>query len=154
MYEEFNKKYPLLFRNKNEMEPINMFGIECKEGWRSLLDTTFSTLYSKHKHHARQLDWAKTGNFSSEDKRREYIEECEANLKQIEEEMPIVAQCKEKFGELRLYCDNVGEYAQGVIDLAEAMSAHICENCSAAGSKTTRGWIRVLCAECSSKQEQ
>ena len=47
MYKEFAEKFPLLFRNKDEREPINLFGIECRSGWRSLLNNAFTLIYNK-----------------------------------------------------------------------------------------------------------
>lgn len=57
-------------------------------------------------------------------------------------------QVKEKFGELRFYCDS----AISVADLTHAAtlrSTSICEECGATGQfmQNTRQWLRTLCPE-------
>ncbi len=58
-----------------------------------------------------------------------------------------LAQCKEKFGGLRLYGLMSGE-ARDICDAAEYLSVHICEVCGRQGMCTTnRGWMSTHCAE-------
>ena len=155
----FEEKFPLLFRNKDEMEPINLFGIECRKGWDDLLNTTFLALYSKYKSRKYSLDFWKTlepDEHYSLEKIQEMICKLEAELKEEEDKLPIVVQCKEKFGTLRLYCDNVNDYSRGVIDLAEALSGLICEVCGNSGKTSSarpRGWVSTLCVECTEKRD-
>lgn len=151
MYEEFSKKYPLLFRNKSENEPINLFGIECGEGWRDLLDTAFRLLYSRYKTQLRNYEFWKekiTDDPSYQEKRNEQINFNFKLLKEEEEKLPIVEQVKQKFGTLRLYCDNTNDYSNGIIDMAEEMSAFVCEKCGNKGKERGGGWIVTLCENC------
>ena len=142
MYKEFEEKYPLLFRNKNETEPINLFGIECRRGWEGLLNNAFTLLYSKYKYNlGTYLYW-------KEKEHKEKIKESEQRLREAEEQLPIVAQIKEKFGTLRFYCDNVDDYARGVIDMTEALSAEICEVCGGRGRRVGGRWVQTLCENC------
>jgi hypothetical protein len=58
-------------------------------------------------------------------------------------------QVKEKFGGLRIYFtdhSHYSEYIDGVFDLTEAMSEHICEECGRPGiTRNTLPWIQTLC---------
>ena len=56
-------------------------------------------------------------------------------------------QVKEKFGGLRFYVNRVDPAVEGAIDMAEAMSYHICEVCGAPGEPNRDGWIKTLCKE-------
>ena len=148
---DFKEKYPLLFRNEDPMEPINLFGNECPKGWDNLLDNTFRLLYSKYNHHKKDLNFWKTKtpcDYFSQEKIYESIIIAENNFKDAEDNLPTVAQCKSKFGSLRLYCDNVNEYSQGVIDMAESMSCYTCEYCGNKGKASGGRWITTLCSSC------
>lgn len=57
-------------------------------------------------------------------------------------------QIKEKYGTLRLYHDGGDSYCDGVVDMAEAMSAVTCEQCGAPGKPNDGGWISTLCEGC------
>lgn len=48
-------------------------------------------------------------------------------------------QIKEKFGGLRIYCSFSDEYINGVIDMAEKMSFHICELTGSCGFLCRKG---------------
>jgi hypothetical protein len=51
-------------------------------------------------------------------------------------------QVKEKFGGLRFYTTPRDDEIQGMIELAESMSYHICEKCgSTENVSSTDGWI-------------
>lgn len=60
-----------------------------------------------------------------------------------------VHQVKEKFGELRFYCDFPGdpytEIAFDIVDVAGFRSRFICEECGADGKQWDDGWIVTLC---------
>ena len=58
------------------------------------------------------------------------------------------AQIKEKFGELRVYFDGGDDYVEGVISMAERMSAVTCETCGVPGKKIPGGWIKTSCNAC------
>jgi hypothetical protein len=58
------------------------------------------------------------------------------------------SQIKEKYGTLRLYHEGGDSYCQGVISMAEAMSAMTCERCGCRGKLNDIGWISTLCEGC------
>ena len=151
----FREKYPLLFRNTDPQEPINLFGIECRKGWYDLLDCTFRTLYSRYKstvHSLKYWENAKPNEFYTQEKIDQIVIEEKEKLNLIESELPVIDQCKEKFGTLRLYCSNINPYSQGIIDLAEEMSGHICEICGNSGKTSGTRWVSTLCTMCSEKK--
>jgi hypothetical protein len=57
----------------------------------------------------------------------------------------IATQIKEKFGTLRFYYHGGDEYIEGIVRMAESMSATTCEVCGAHGKQRGGGWIRTLC---------
>jgi hypothetical protein len=63
----------------------------------------------------------------------------------------VLDQVKEKFGTLRIYYtdySNDPDYVSGVIDLAERMSVHICEECGKPGkTRNNLSWIQTLCED-------
>jgi hypothetical protein len=58
----------------------------------------------------------------------------------------VVSQVKEKFGTLRFYYSGGDAHIDGLVSMAEAMSACTCEECGAPGRRSTGGWISVRCA--------
>lgn len=60
-------------------------------------------------------------------------------------------QVKEKWGTLRLYYSGGDDYCEGVIAMAEAVSAVACERCGSAGERRGGGWIMTLCDVCNEK---
>jgi len=79
--------------------------------------------------------------------RRESLQEHNPYNYPIPEEIPqvVITQIKEKFGTLRFYYDGGDEQIDGMIQMAESMSAHLCEECGAPGHTRSGGWIRTLC---------
>lgn len=57
----------------------------------------------------------------------------------------VVRQVKEKFGTLRFYYDGGDDMIDGMVRMAESMSAVTCEQCGAPGTTGGRGWITTLC---------
>ena len=151
MYEEFSKKYPLLFRSTNEQEPINLFGIECGEGWKDILDLTFRLVYNRYKNSKKNLEFWEQTKSTVRNVDPQILIEAKKRLQKDEDELPVVAQIKEKFGTLRIYCDNVNDYAAGVFDMAESLSGMTCEKCGARGKQTGSSWIHTLCENCEKK---
>lgn len=130
--------YPVIFRGyqkasryKSPFAQRN--GFECGEGWLQPLD-----------------------NFCR------WLESVAVDLKQCGvKRIPLIAQAKEKFGELTIYVDAVpGELqdeVRGRLDLAADESARTCEQCGLPGTKrgidpvTGRGiagWIHTFCDSC------
>lgn len=120
-------KYPKIFPLPKEEGGESLdyyFGFECGDGWFDLIDLLCKNI----QHH---VEWAIS---TPEDKR---------------EDLQVVAvQIKEKFSTLRFYYDGGDEYLRGMIQMAEAMSGKICENCGDKATVKTKGWIRNLCQPC------
>ena len=57
----------------------------------------------------------------------------------------LVAQVKEKFGQLRFYADYTDRMVDGMIWMAEHMSGYTCERCGNPGELRTNGWMVTLC---------
>ena len=57
----------------------------------------------------------------------------------------VADQVKEKFGTLRFYYHGGDSKVDGMVRMAESMSACMCEECGAPGTQTQGGWIRTLC---------
>ncbi len=75
-----------------------------------------------------------------------------ANLKLVEryaelERLKVeITQVKEKFGLLRVYHRGGDEVIDRLLDIAELVSAGVCEVCGAQGSVAEhQGWLRVRC---------
>ena len=65
---------------------------------------------------------------------------------------PEFGQVKQKYGSLRVYCDNSDTTIEGMIWFAEYMSYKICEKCGSTKDIThTKGYIRTLCKNCVTK---
>lgn len=58
-----------------------------------------------------------------------------------------ITQANEKWGELSLNFMGGDVYACGLIDMAEALSAHICELCGNPGSLQEGAAFRTRCSE-------
>ncbi|MCI0349915.1 MAG: hypothetical protein L0Z53_10860 [Acidobacteriales bacterium] len=56
-----------------------------------------------------------------------------------------VLQIKEKFGGLRFYVGPASDELYAAIDMAEAASLTMCEECGASGKRRGGSWIRTLC---------
>ncbi len=59
----------------------------------------------------------------------------------------VARQVKEKFGRLRFYTCGQNDEQQGMIVLAEAMSARLCEVCGNRGRIVEDQWLRSRCPE-------
>ncbi len=60
----------------------------------------------------------------------------------------VAVQVKEKFGVLRFYVrPGASEYQRGIISMAEAMSAHLCEQCGKPGQVIVAGAHLARCQE-------
>jgi hypothetical protein len=56
-------------------------------------------------------------------------------------------QDKEKFGTLRFYYSGGDDSIDGMVRMAESMSAVTCEECGVPGRSRHGGWISTLCDE-------
>lgn len=64
----------------------------------------------------------------------------------------VASQVKEKYGTLRFYTNGNANYVDGLINMAESMSARTCETCGAPGKTRQGPWIRTLCDEHAKEQ--
>ena len=121
-------KYPKMFpKEANWAYPA------VEDGWYDLLDA----LCGEIQHH---LDWER-----AEGKYEKY------DAKPNAPEQVVVAQLKEKFGGLRFYVNGCDQRTSGMIQMAEAMSFHICEMCGSPGEQRKGSWIKTLCDDCVAK---
>lgn len=63
-----------------------------------------------------------------------------------------IHQIKEKFAGLRFYYQGGDEQVYGMVRMAEAWAADVCEVCGARGEQRPGGWIRTLCDEHAKKR--
>lgn len=125
---ELCTKYPNLYRDRHASKQTTCmcWGFSCGDGWFELIDELSATL--------------------------------EAEIVKLKEqgvpveELPVAAQIKEKFGQLRCYMDYATEEMYDLIDKAEAKSYTICEACGAEGKLRSGDWMRTLCDACEEKR--
>lgn len=126
-------KYPKILVS----EQYNEVSLDVGDGWYDLLDI----LCSQIQHH---IDWKNgTGQYEKYKNSRKEGE----SVPQLTAE-----QVKEKFGTLRFYAYGGDEKTAGMIELAEALSGRMCEECGASGKLTKGGWIRTLCRRHAAEQ--
>jgi len=120
-------KYPRLYqdRNKDMTQTAMCWGIECGDGWYTLLDCLSSVI-------------------------EEHVENETLN-NPTKEHYPVASQVKEKYGGLRFYTTTCDPYIDGAIRVAEKLSYSICEMCGKPGILNKHGWMRTLCEECREK---
>jgi hypothetical protein len=167
--EELCRKYPKIFRDRHA--PMNQtcmcWGFAHGDGWYNIIDTLCANIQS-------HIDWSRRkrvdallfnralGRAMREDftlfqklpswKQKRLHEELESPEPQcmiVPESIPqvVAVQVKEKFGTLRFYYDGGDDKIDGMVSMAESMSATMCEECGAPGKATQGGWIRTLCEE-------
>lgn len=71
-----------------------------------------------------------------------------------DEQRPVAAQVKEKFGTLRFYMDYANAEMCAHIREAEAKSAVTCERCGVPGKLRQGGWLKTLCDWCHGERER
>ena len=164
------EKYPKMMvnRDKSMIETCMCWGFECGDGWFNILDQLMGNI----QHH---IDWkekqrtsamaynlmaaqAKEGNFdlfddsmkdlnNPEYKAKRLSEVIAGDFRSVPESIPQVTldQIKEKFGTLRFYYTGGDDIIDGMVRMAESMSAVTCETCGNPGQQRGGGWIRTLC---------
>lgn len=138
MREELDKtlveKYPKIFadRYKPMTETAMCWGFECSDGWFNIINQLCSNIQS-------HIDWKNS--------QRELLLKDNPYKRTIPDEVVqvVATQVKEKFGTLRFYYDGGDDKIDGMVRMAESMSAVTCETCGAPGSTRGGGWIRTLC---------
>jgi hypothetical protein len=163
-YKKIVEKYPELFGATDKRSPYAMFGFECNIGWYDIIENACFVLYQKYANAKwylniieQQLEdvpgYAKRTSYGdkvvSEEEAQTELEKqkakCVVDLEKAKENLPKVAQIKEKFGSLRFYLYNVDDVSNAVTTYAEAMSTSTCEECGCPGKTYRMGWHRTLC---------
>jgi hypothetical protein len=167
--------FPKIFRDRNApmTQTCMCWGFDHGDGWYNIIRNACSLIQShidwtrndraRTLRFNRALRQAIAGNraalmrFYSTGGRKP----SEWFLNQIEEEIAekkfrkvkpacpqvVATQIKEKFGTLRFYYNGGDDMVDGVVRMAEAMSAVTCETCGNEGKTRSGGWIRTLCDE-------
>lgn len=122
------EKYPKIFINRygDMKETAMVWGFEHGDGWFWLLDQLCDSIQN-------------------------YIDNNNNWKKSDEEKIPqvVATQVKEKFGTLSFYYNGGDSYTDGMVRMAENMSANICEFCgSTEDVGKTQGWISTICKPC------
>lgn len=174
------EKYPKIFvnRHKSMQETCMCWGFECGDGWFNILNTACGIIQShidwsrKQRCNAlkfnRALRNAIAGDKESLIKYYTYAggEVTDWVLNRVESDLAsksfrpvpdkisqvVADQVKEKFGTLRFYVHGGNQYTNGVVSMAEAMSASTCEICGSpgkirGGGIRGGGWIYTACDE-------
>ena len=126
------------------IEPTDGYGIGVGDGWFDLLVTLCENIDSAIKF---ENSCIMNYNSKSDEEKKEWI--WTPNDKPFE--FPIVDQIKEKFGGLRFYArtpSGTRYEFRGMIQMAEAMSFRICEDCGNKGEMRDGSWKRTLCNLC------
>lgn len=126
--------YPLMFNGDD-------IGLWVGEGWQPII---------------RQLCSAIQVHIDSRNSHREYLLKKNPDGENIPDkvEQVVVAQIKEKFGELRFYYDGGDDYISGLVSMAESMSRITCEECGKPGTLGGKYWMKTLCPEHRDLQNQ
>lgn len=165
MRKELDKKlceeFPMLYRDRHgDMRNTAMvWGFSHGDGWFDIVHTlsgVIDNIIQNAKNTAKY-------NYKRENKLEYDVELSEEVLKELgvtgEDEMRVVAvQVKEKYGGLRFYIQTEGklprdyyDQVNGAIEMAEALSYNVCEECGNPGKTRGGGWIRTLCDKCVKK---
>ena len=179
LQDKLYSKYPKLFGQKDQSmyQTCMCWGLECGSGWYNIIDNACRLIQwnidQTRKNRAmalaynRRLQKAIDGN--TQDLERFYNKlytdkaqiservKQEVERKQfrpVDEALPQIqfTQIKEKFGTLRMYTSHINDYVDGVVGMAESMSACTCETCGMPGNRTKGGWVSTLCKRCAKKE--
>lgn len=113
-------------------ETLMCWGFEHGDGWYDIINNLCANIQS-------HIDW-------SNSQRELLLKNNPHNVKIPEEVRQVVAvQVKEKFGTLRFYYEGGDDTIDGMVRMAEAMTAVTCEECGNPGKQRSGGWIRTLC---------
>jgi hypothetical protein len=174
LQDQLYNKYPKLFGQKDlpMTQTCMCWGIETGSGWYSIIDNACRIIQwhidQSRKNRAmalaynRRLQKAIDGNttdlsrfydklYSDKTQISERVKQ-EVERKQfrpVDAAIPQIqfVQIKEKFGTLRMYTNGYDDYIDGVIAMAESMSAITCEECGKPGKLRGGGWYYTACDE-------
>jgi hypothetical protein len=161
------KKYPKIFMNRHApmTHTAMCWGFDHSDGWYNIIDMMCANIQShinwtrNRRVHAlifnRALNRACDGDYSSYNRlskwEQRWIDEemsmPEPQLKTVPVACPqvVATQVKEKFGTLNFYYYGGDDVVEGIVRMAESMSAVTCEVCGNSGNISDTGWIRTLC---------
>lgn len=132
------EKYPLLFKNRNApmSETCMCWGFDHSNGWYQIINNLCANIQN-------HIDWSHKSNAWDLKWNQEHPEE----PRPVRDIVPqvVVDQVKEKFGTLRFYYSGGDDTIDGMVRMAESMSAVMCEECGNPGTQNSRGWIKTLC---------
>ena len=132
------EKYPLMFKNRNApmTETCMCWGFSHGDGWYQIINNLCANIQS-------HIDWSHKSNAWD----LKWNEEHPDEQRPVREIVPqvVVDQVKEKFGTLRFYYSGGDDAIDGMVRMAESMSAVMCEECGAPAETQGPGWIRTLC---------
>ena len=162
-------KFPEMFKNRYaDMKTTAMcWGFDHGDGWYNIIDALCSNIQHHINWRLRQIEVAvaynkkladmKAGDFTSFEQdsqawASDYRETMRARMLQeaprvVPEPIPqvVVEQVKEKFGTLRFYYQGGDDAIDGMVRMAESMSAVTCEECGAPGKRRGGGSVTTLC---------
>lgn len=165
------EKFPKLFvdRNGDMLATAMCWGFEHGDGWFNIIHALCANIqwhidqsvernanairYEAERVAAVAGDFTVYDNFHPsliptcrEQRHQELLTEKPRDIPEIIEQVT-VNQVKEKFGTLRFYYSGGDAYIDGLVAMAESMSAATCEECGAPGRVRHGGWLRCLCDE-------
>lgn len=115
------EKYPLIFKNRyaDPMTTAMCWGFDCGDGWYNIIDALCRQIQGR-------IDWV--------------------NRKEEAMQQVVASQVKEKYGTLRFYYDGGDDQIDGMVTMAEAMSARTCEVCGNVGTlDDSESWLSTRC---------
>lgn len=128
------EKYPLIFKDRHASMQITAmcWGFECRDGWYNIINALCFQIQS-------HIDWKNS--------QRQSLLTNNPYNRPIPDEVPqvVATQVKEKFGTLRFYTDGGDDRTNGMIRMAEAMSAVTCEVCGSPGTFRGESWFYTAC---------
>ena len=171
-------KYPKIFKDRNApmTETCMCWGFDHGSGWFNIIDKLCANIqghidwsekcFERDTEYNQMIEDCKSGNWvrfeeyykgwnlDTVQKRRAEI----VNEKHREVTKPcpqvVAEQVKEKFGTLRFYYRGGDDYIDGVVSMAESMSAVTCDVCSGPAKTGGQGWITTRCESCKEQLEK
>jgi hypothetical protein len=164
------QRYPKMMvnRNKSMMETCMCWGFECGDGWFNILDQLMNNIQHHIDWKEKQRQWAidhnamftqcREGIFDLFEasmgactdaayKEKRLADLLKAGFRAVPDSIPQVTldQVKEKFGTLRFYYSGGDDIIDGMVSMAESMSAVTCEECGDPGTLRGKNWIYTAC---------
>lgn len=178
---ELCRKYPKIFRDRHGdmRQTLMCFGFEVGNGWSHILDALCANIQShvnhSRKERARALRYNRAlkravngdvrgleryhslnGKVTDWTKKRVKEDVADPRYRAVPDAVPqvVAVQVKEKFSTLRFYINGGDEVIYAYINMAESMSARICEVCGSPGKVYRDGWHTTLCPTHAAEQHR